>query len=177
MIVKKICNLISYLVLVVLLAVAAVIALPLLLGYKELAVLTGSMEPNVPVGSMEYIKQVDAAELQPGDICTYYLSDGETFVTHRVVSVDAENSTLITQGDANENPDGPVSFDRVYGRVDFHVPWVGYCASNIKTPKGIMAICGVLLVVLLVNFIPAIIDADEEEKAKKQAEKPPAQSE
>ena len=61
MIVKKICNLISYLVLVVLLAVAAVIALPLLLGYKELAVLTGSMEPNVPVGSMVYVKQVDAA--------------------------------------------------------------------------------------------------------------------
>ena len=40
--VKKICNFLSTIVLVVLLAAAAVILVPMLLGYKEMAVLSGS---------------------------------------------------------------------------------------------------------------------------------------
>ena len=45
--VKKICNILSTVVLVVLLAAAAIIFVPMLLGYKEMAVLSGSMEPAI----------------------------------------------------------------------------------------------------------------------------------
>lgn len=171
MIVKKICNVLSTLVLLVLAAVAAVILVPMLLGFKEMAVLSGSMEPTIPVGSIVYVKPLDDASLlEPGDICTYTLADGTTMVTHRVISVDPESRTLVTQGDANDTPDGDISFDQVFGETRFHLPWLGYIAINAKTPVGIMAICGVLVVVILLNFIPAIIDAGEDEKKKARQE-------
>lgn len=167
MVVKKICNILSTVVMLLLAAVAAVILVPMLMGFKEMAVLSGSMEPTIPVGSIVYVKPLDdPTQLEPGDICTYTLSDGETMVTHRVVSVDPETSTLITKGDANETEDGAVAFSQVYGETKFHLPYLGYIAMNIKTPTGIMVVCGVLVVVILLNFIPAIIDAGEEDKKK-----------
>ena len=167
MIVKKICNILSTLVLLVLAAVAAVILVPMLMGYKEMAVLSGSMEPTIPVGSIVYVKPLDDASLlEPGDICTYTLTDGETMVTHRVVSIDPASQTLITKGDANDTEDGAISFSQVFGETQFHLPYLGYIAINAKTPTGILVICGVLVVVILLNFIPAIIDAGEEEKKK-----------
>ena len=171
--VKKICNFLSTIVLVVLLAAAAVILVPMLLGYKEMAVLSGSMEPTIPVGSLVYVKPVEASELEAGDVCTYYLSDGETFVTHRVMSIDADAQTLVTQGDANEDPDGDIQFSQVYGRADFHLPYLGIVIQNIRTPVGIMSICGVVMLVILLNFIPAIIDAAEDEKKQKAQQSEP----
>ena len=170
--VKKICNFLSTIVLVVLLAAAAVVLVPMLLGYKEMAVLSGSMEPTIPVGSLVYVKPVEASELEVGDVCTYYLSDGKTFVTHRVLSIDADAQTLVTQGDANDTPDGDIQFSQVYGRADFHLPYLGIVIQNIRTPVGIMTICGVVMLVILLNFIPAIIDAAENEKKQKKQENP-----
>ena len=168
MIVKKICNFLSTVVLLLLAAVAAVIVLPMVMGFKEMAVLTGSMEPTIPVGSIVYVKTLDdPSQLQPGDICTYTLSDGETMVTHRVVSVDPDSQTLVTKGDANDTDDGDINFAQVFGRTQFHLPYLGYIAINAKTPVGIMTVCGVLVVVLLLNFVPAIIDAGEEDEQKK----------
>lgn len=168
MIVKKICNFLSTVVLLLLAAVAAVIVLPMVMGFKEMAVLTGSMEPTIPVGSIVYVKPLDdPSQLQPGDICTYTLSDGETMVTHRVVSVDPDSQTLVTKGDANDTDDGDINFAQVFGRTQFHLPYLGYIAINAKTPVGIMTVCGVLVLVILLNFIPAIIDAGEEDKQKK----------
>ncbi len=171
--VKKICNILSTVVLVVLLAAAAIIFVPMLLGYKEMAVLSGSMEPAIPVGSLIYVKPVKATELQVGDVCTYYLTDGETFVTHRVMSIDPDNQTLVTQGDANDVSDGDIQFSQVYGKADFHLPYLGIAIQNIRTPVGIMTICGVLMLIILLNFIPAIIDAAEEEKKQKTQQNEP----
>ena len=168
---KRICNGISTLLLVVLLAVAAVLLLPLLLGYKEMAVLSGSMEPGIPVGSIVYVKPMEAQALQPGDVCTYRLPDGVTYVTHRVVSTDPAAKTLVTQGDANDAPDGAIAFSQVLGRSDFHLPLLGYITMTLRTPTGILVGCGLLVVILLVNFIPMILAAGEEEKkAKSKAE-------
>lgn len=167
MIVKKICNILSTLVLLVLLAAAAVLLVPMLFGYKEMAVVSGSMEPAIPVGSLVYVKPLEADQLEVGDICTYYLSDGETFVTHRVMSIDKEAQTLVPQGDANDTADGDVSFSQVYGRAEFHLPYLGIAIQNLHTPVGIMVICGVIMLIILLNFIPAILDAAEEEKQQK----------
>lgn len=175
--IKRVCNILSAVLLIVLLAVAGLITVPMLMGYQEMAVLTGSMEPEMPVGSLVYVKPVDATELKPGEVCTYTLEDGETHVTHRVESIDTETKTLITKGDANEEVDAsPVAFDQVVGRAEFHVPMLGYITLNIKTPTGIMSVCGVLLVIILLNFIPAIIDADKEDKQKKEAQPEEADS-
>ena len=162
--IKKLCNLISTLLLILLLAVAVVIVLPMAFGYKEMAVLSGSMEPTIPVGSLIYVKPCAAEDLEVGDVCTFQINGG-TYVTHRVMQMDDETKTLVTKGDANDAEDGALPYSSVVGEAQFHLPWLGYISMNIKTPKGILAVCGVLVLVILSNFIPAIIEADEEEKA------------
>lgn len=164
--VKKLCNILSTVVLIFLLGIAAAILVPMAMGYKEMAVLSGSMEPGIPVGSVVYVKPMDASQLAEGDVCTYLLADGSNYVTHRVVSIDTTRKTLITQGDANTEPDGEVAFGQVLGKAQFHLPLLGYISIHARTSRGILAICGALVVVILLNFVPMILEADEEEKKK-----------
>ena len=42
--------------------------------------------------------------------------------------------------------------------------------AETENPQGIMTICGVVMLVILLNFIPAIIDAAEDEKKQKKQE-------
>ena len=165
---KKICNIFSSVILVVLLVLSIAIVVPMLFGMKEMAVLSGSMEPNIPVGSIVYIDHdVDIAEVQPNDVVTYYL-DSDTFVTHRVVSVDYESQTLVTKGDANEADDGTIQFSQYYGKVQAHIPYLGYISANIRTPVGIMTATVLIVVIILLNALPAIFAKEEspEENAK-----------
>lgn len=165
---QKICGFFSTILMVVLLALAAVLIVPVILGYTELAVLTGSMQPTIPVGSLIYVKEVEPSTLQVGDVVTYQL-EGDTMVTHRVVEVNPDENYVVTQGDANEDSDGEITFDRIVGKMDFHLPYLGYISMNIRTKTGILAICGTLIVIILLTFIPEIFsnEEDKEEKSKK----------
>ena len=164
---QKICNFLSAVIMIILLAIAGILLLPSLIGYESMAVLSGSMEPNIGVGSVVFAKEVDAEKLEVGDVITFSLS-GNTRVTHRIVEIDANRKCVITKGDANEVVDGnPVPFDKIIGRVNFHVPLLGYVSIYIKTPIGIAAICGVLFVMIVLNFLPDIINGDKEKEKKK----------
>lgn len=164
---KKVFSIISTLLLVMLVVLAAAIVVPLVAGFKEMAVLSGSMVPEIPVGSIIYVKQgIEPASLNTGDIVTYAL-DSETYVTHRVVSVDTANQTLITKGDANDTEDPEIQFSQVFGKAVFHLPFLGYISMSIHKPIGIMAITVLIIVVILLNFIPAIVGQKNEKKAEK----------
>ena len=158
---KKICGFLSTILLIFLFALAVILIGPNLLGMKSLAVLSGSMEPKIPVGSIVIIYDVEPDELQTGDVITYNLGGG-TLVTHRVVEVDVDNQSIITKGDANEVEDGaPVSFSQVVGKMKMHVPYLGYISIYIQTPLGIVAACGVLIVVILLTFLPEVFKKEE----------------
>ena len=159
---KKICGFLSTILLIVLFALAVLLIGPNLLGMKSFAVLSGSMEPKIPVGSIVFVDEVEEATLQAGDVITYNLS-GNTMVTHRVVEVDVENQSIITKGDANDVEDGaPVAFSQVVGKMKMHVPYLGYISIYIRTPLGIAAACGVLIVVVLLTFLPEVFKKEEE---------------
>lgn len=160
---SKVCGVLSTLILLVLLALAVALVVPVLMGCTELAVLTGSMQPALPVGSLIYIKEADPAQLQVGDVITYRL-EGDTMVTHRVVENLPEEGYLITQGDANQEPDGQITYDRVQGKMVFHLPWLGYISMNIRTKTGIFAVCGTLVVIILLTFLPEIFAPEEQEQ-------------
>lgn len=170
---SKICGFLSTLILLVLLALAVILVVPAVLGYTELAVLTGSMEPTLPVGSLIYIQETDPAQLQVGDVVTYQL-EGDTMVTHRVVENTPAENYLVTQGDANQDPDGEITYDRIVGKMAFHLPYLGYISLNIRTKTGILAVCGTLVVIILLTFLPEIFAPDdEEEKAPRKGRKKP----
>ncbi len=167
---SKVCSILSTLIIIAFAVIAGLLIIPMLFGCKNMAVLSGSMEPGIAVGSVVFVKETDAESIKPGDVITYKLSGG-TMVTHRVVSVDSENKELITKGDANEVEDGsPVAFSAVVGREVFHVPLLGYLTIYIRTPIGIIAVCGVLIVLILLNFLPGVLQPEEEKKEEKKEE-------
>lgn len=158
---KKVCNVLTWIIIAAMALLAGVLLLPYLFGCKNMAVISGSMEPKVPVGSLVISKQVQPEELKEGDVITYRLN-GETMVTHRVVSIDKEKKEVVTKGDANDTEDSaPVAYDRIVGRMAFHVPYVGYVSIYGKTPLGITGICVILAVLLLLNFLPGLFKKEE----------------
>lgn len=158
---KKICGFLSTVLLIILFALAVLLIVPNLLGMKSLAVLSGSMEPGIPVGSIVYVEEIEPSALQVDDVVTYSIG-GNTMVTHRVVEVDLDNQTLITKGDANDVVDAnPVAFSQVVGKMKMHVPYLGYISIYIQTPLGIVAACGVLIVVILLTFLPEVFKKEE----------------
>lgn len=168
---SKVCNILSTLILIVFAAIAAVLILPVVFGCKSMAVVSGSMEPNIPVGSIVIVNEVDAEELEVDDVITYQISGG-TMVTHRIVAIDNENQCVTTKGDANDVEDGnPVAFSNIVGKKLFHVPLLGYLTIYIKTPLGIVGVCGVMIVLILLNFLPSVLEPEEEKGSEKEAEK------
>lgn len=163
---KKICGFLSGVILLCLAVVAGIMLIPALTGCQNMAVLTGSMEPGIPVGSLISVKETDPQDLAVGDVITYRLS-GDTVVTHRITRIDQEAGEVTTKGDANEAEDGnPIPYADIVGREVFHVPYLGFVSIYIKTPIGIAAVCGVLVVIILLTFIPEILEAEDPKKDK-----------
>ena len=79
---------------------------PEVMGFSILQVLTGSMEPTIPEGSMLLIRRTDPNTLTEGDIISFYSPDPSldgALNTHRIVGVDQSGEELrfTTKGDAN----------------------------------------------------------------------------
>lgn len=113
---------------------------PRVLPYRTFTVLSGSMEPTIPVGSMIFDREVDAGELSRGDIVTFHPpGQPDKLVSHRVVRVEEtkRGSFLVTRGDANGVVDDWRIPARGNGlRYEFHVPYLGYVVGGLLTPMG-----------------------------------------
>ena len=107
-------------------------------GYDAFVVVSGSMEPEYPVGCVVYSKQTDPSTLSEGDVIVF--NDelrGTSPITHRVVSNDTSTQTLITKGDANDHEDiNPVTYDNVIGKVKAHAPCIGYITNMLTRGLG-----------------------------------------
>lgn len=155
--VNKICNILIGIILISMILVASMFFLPNLLGYSSLAVVSGSMAPHIPVGSLVYVKEVPFEDIKNGDVISFYMFD-DTLVTHRISSIDTKNQQFITKGDANNTEDGtPIAYKNVKGKVAFSLPLLGYISIYIKTPLGISGACAILFIVILLNFIPDLM--------------------
>lgn len=164
---KKIWNVTST-ALVVLIVVCAVFLMgSRLLGYQVYTVLSGSMEPAYNVGDLLYVKSVKSvSDIKVGDAISFVLNEDLVVATHRVVRIDAQKQQLYTKGDANEIEDNdPVYFKNVIGVVRFSVPMLGYVSDFVQNPPGmyITVAAGAVLIVLV--FLPDLLT-----KRKKLAE-------
>ncbi|GAA3662324.1 signal peptidase I [Microbacterium marinilacus] len=122
----------------VLLLGLAVIGVPALVGGTSLTILTGSMSPTLPPGTLIVVKPTPVDEIAVGDIMTYQLESGEAaVVTHRVVARLTDSASgeprFVTQGDANGSPDAePVLPVQVRGTVWYAVPWLGWANQAVN---------------------------------------------
>ncbi|HIU76967.1 MAG TPA: signal peptidase I, partial [Candidatus Pelethocola excrementipullorum] len=147
--VKKVCGLLNKIIMLCLALVAILLLVPTALGYKSMAVISGSMEPDIPVGAVVIVKEVMPKTLKTGDVITYQISEG-TMVTHRINRIDKDKEEIVTKGDANDVADAnPVTYDRVVGKMAACIPLLGYISIYIKTPLGIAVVCGIVCVLIL----------------------------
>lgn len=98
-----------------------------LFGYSLFRVVTGSMEPTIPVGSLLVCRQVGMEAIQVEDIVCFRAQESAIFgqmVTHRVTGIftAADGGLLFeTRGDANLAADGfLVSQTNFVGKVIWH---------------------------------------------------------
>ncbi len=126
------------------------IAAPMVLGYRPVVVLSGSMEPTYHVGSIIYYKQTPFEDIDVGDPITYQAGE-DSLVTHRVTQKMEISREFITQGDANNTEDpNPVSYDRVVGRAaKISLPYMGVLVNYGRRP----AVIGVMVVILALGFL------------------------
>ena len=166
---KRICNVLLGIMIAALGVLAALFFVPKILGYQELAVLTGSMEPELPVGALAYVKKTEPETLKPGDVIAYRLSDG-TMVTHRITEVSPETRSVTTKGDANDAADAaPVSYDSVVGKLRFSLPFLGFAGIYIRRPAGMAAACAVFFMILLLSVLPEFFSGERKNKQKGEA--------
>lgn len=108
---------------------------------SALTVLTGSMTPEIPVGSVVVVRPVDPGTLHVGDVATYQVApDKPEFITHRIVKIDTSTSptSFTFKGDANRGADiKPVPAGAIRGKVWFHVPYVGAIRDALHGKGGI----------------------------------------
>ena len=89
-------------------ALTVVVVLPRATHGTALTVLTGSMTPGIPVGSVVVVRPVDPGTLKVGDIATYQVKPGKPdYITHRIRKIDTSTTptSFIFKGDANRGAD------------------------------------------------------------------------
>lgn len=136
--------------------VVALSAAPHVLPVQTFAVLSGSMQPTIPVGAIVIATPVPAGELRLGDVITFQNPNHpDRLVTHRIrgIAESAQGPLLRTQGDANPAPDAWVLHATkapVY-RYLFHVPYLGYLvvASQTVAVRIAVAVAGAAAFALL----------------------------
>nr|WP_297428652.1 signal peptidase I [uncultured Actinotalea sp.] len=121
-------------------------------GHRPFAVRSGSMAPTFGAGDLIIVRP--ASVYAPGDAITF--RDGAFVTTHRVVGI--EDGRLVTQGDANDEPDAAtVAPEDVVGRVVALVPSAGYVLVFFQQPTGLPSLVTSLLglTALWSSFFPS----------------------
>ena len=150
------CNVLGLVLILGVVLLCLPLTLPRLLGYEAFAIVSGSMEPAIPTGSIVYAKAVDPKELAAGDVAVFYTGDAGAPVTHRVVENRPSDAELITKGDANEDKDlFPVPYYQVVGRVALHLPALGLFLPAFASTGGKICLLGFLLAGVLFKAVAA----------------------
>lgn len=150
--VPTLCRLLGALILLVVIAVCLPITVPRFMGYQIFNVISGSMEPAIPVGSAVFVKEITPSEVQKGDIIAY--ASGDSVVMHRVMDNFIVERYFITKGDANEIEDlEEIPYEALVGIVEKHYPQLGEIFVLLSSGIGkacmlCLAGCGALLMML-----------------------------
>lgn len=106
-----------------------------LLGIRSFDVVTGSMEPQIHVGSIVFVRPEITYKV--GDVITF--TREKITITHRIIAISGENYK--TKGDANKQADAEVvkKYD-IIGKNILTVPYIGLITNAVKTIPGFIII-------------------------------------
>jgi signal peptidase I len=111
------------------------------LDVKPLVFRSGSMSPAISTGDLAVAREVDASQLERGDIVSV-INAGGSRVTHRLVaSTERDGATqLVLKGDANKTADAEVYTATRAQKVLFDVPKAGYVVNAAASPGGVFVL-------------------------------------
>lgn len=151
---KKQANRIYNLLIAVLAVLLMAVLISKLVFHLEMkAVLTGSMSPDLPVGSLILISPIEYEHIRIGDDITFIRDANLTLVTHRVISKNDTTQEITTQGIANNLPDRPTSYQNVVGKVIFHLPYAGYLVLWTSDLKGKIICCILITAIVVISLM------------------------
>lgn len=142
------CSVLGTLILLGVIAAFIPLTVPRLMGYEIYEVVSGSMEPEIPVGSILYVEETPPEEIEAGDVIAFMRND--TVVSHRVEENRYVEGEFITKGDANSEEDTvPVPYDSLVGKSVYHLPVLGTLMTMLAGDVGKLyalafAACGVM---------------------------------
>ena len=159
----------------IIVVMVVILAIPLvgirIVGIDILTVLSPSMEPKYPTGSLIYLVDVDPAKLEVEDVITYRISE-KTTATHRIKEIipDEDDPSIVrfrTKGDNNDDYDGSlVEFEQVEGKVIFCIPLLGHLAMYIQRPPGLYVAIGTALAIIFFVMVVDTVTDDKKSKNK-----------
>jgi signal peptidase len=111
------------------------VAAVLVFGLRPADVVSGSMRPTLPVGSVVLTTQVPASQLRVGEIVQVPRASDGTVVTHRVQAIEKTDAgyALTLKGDANQKADPQSYVVQTVGLYRAHIPYLGYAAWWVKS--------------------------------------------
>ncbi len=127
------------------------VVLPTLLGNRTLVIISGSMEPTIPMGAAAVMRPVPSSALQVGDVIAYTPNAaGAIPIVHRIVNISEQNGVRYyqTRGDANQTPDAhEFTLPSTAWRLWYDLPVAGYVVAFASSRLG----------TLLLIVIPAVL--------------------
>jgi len=168
----KIIKIFTVLISLVLIATAVAVALLAfpVFGNQALIVRSGSMEPNIPVGSIVVIRPSETNTYQVGEVISFR-RDANTIVTHRITGVQntTRGITYTTKGDANEEADAwTIKHQDVLGKDFIILPEFGKLLAFAKSKYGfpLLIIFPAVFVILVevINLVREIIKVKKKGK-------------
>ena len=159
--IATICSLLGTILLVIIIAACVPLTVPRVMGYQIYSVVTGSMEPEIPVGSMVYVKSIAPKDLKEKDVVAFYGGrDANAIITHRVVSNNVVTGQLVTKGDANATEDmNPVSYRDVIGVVTYTIPKAGELAQIFTSSQGKIIAASIVGLAVVLHLIAGILES------------------
>lgn len=151
-ILPALCSMSGTLILISVIAVCIPITLPKLLGYGVYNVVSGSMEPEIPVGSAIFVREIPPEEVQEEDVIAFWRENA--VIAHRVVKNQTVEGWYETKGDANKGADvNKIPYDALIGCVAYHIPVLGGLMALLTSMAGkvymlCLAACGAMLNIL-----------------------------
>lgn len=160
------CRFLGTVLLVAMILICLPLTAPKLFGYNIYTVVSGSMEPAIPTGSLVYIHEMAPEDVEVDDVIAFYGSaDSASIITHRVVENRVLMGEFVTKGDANETEDmNPVPYSNFIGKVVRSFPEIGVFAQILTGQEGKFIAAGVILAAVILQGLGSLLDCRQEKK-------------
>ncbi|NCB91335.1 MAG: signal peptidase I [Clostridia bacterium] len=130
-------------------------------------VLSGSMEPEIPTGSISYITRlIPPEEVKERDVIAYQFGEKHS-VLHRVIRVEKEKKIFYTKGDANQAADlGKVEYTQYLGKQIFSIPYLGYAAAFFQKGEHVLYLAMGIAALILLDRVCMELETKKGQKRK-----------